>query len=403
MFLGERGNDGVAGCRSALALTALVCLQACSAEDVTRLFDPRAGDPGQRPDAFLNFPPEARQAPAMDRGLAGFPRLLSETGAFSDTARLEAAEGLVSYDLRSPLWSDGAFKRRWLSLPELGSIRVSDEGSWQVPEGTVLVKHFELALDERQPDVRQRLETRLLIAAAAGSFYGVTYRWSPDQTDAELVLEAETLQLPVIDAQGVSRSQPYYVPGPRDCLTCHTAAAGHVLGLRTRQLNRARASDPSGYPTLEEPASNEAASSEAPINELEAWSAWGFLDRGFDAAAVADAPHLVDIDDETAGLEARVRSYWDSNCAMCHAGGEGSVVGWDARYFTPLDQTGIAAAPQMAAPGVPAALIAPGDPEGSYIYLRSATAERGLRMPPIGRNRVDARYVDVLARWIESL
>jgi hypothetical protein len=52
---------------------------------------------------------------------------------------------------------------------------------------------------------------------------------------------------------------------------------------------------------------------------------------------------------------------------------------------------------------LPSRLIDPGHPEDSYIFVRADTAEAPLRMPPIGRNRVDERYVAVLQAWIESL
>ncbi|HWO14323.1 MAG TPA: hypothetical protein VNN80_32680, partial [Polyangiaceae bacterium] len=43
------------------------------------------------------------------------------------------------------------------------------------------------------------------------------------------------------------------------------------------------------------------------------------------------------------------------------------------------------------------------DPEGSVLYQRSATAARGLGMPPLGRSVPDPTYVAVLERWIRSL
>jgi uncharacterized repeat protein (TIGR03806 family) len=311
-----------------------------------------------------------------------FPQLLSETGAFVDAARLEPAPGLLSYDLLAPLWSDGTSKERWIALPELGAVIASDRDAWAVPEGTVLIKHFEMALDERQPEVRRRLETRVLVAAEGGSFYGVTYRWNSDETDAELLLEPETEPLRIIDAEGNPREQLYYYPGARDCLTCHTSTAGSVLGLRSRQLNR------------------QLDYGNGPVNQLVAWSAWGLLDRIFDDGDVETMPRLVDVTDERASLEERVRSYWDSNCSMCHAGDDN---GWDARFFTPLPDLGLDQPPQMFDPDLPGALIDPGEPMTSYIYLRSATLDRVLRMPPIGRNRIDEAYLDVLARWIDSL
>jgi uncharacterized repeat protein (TIGR03806 family) len=360
---------------------------ACSEEDSTRLFDPRLGDVGPRPAAFLNFPSSARSAPlAAAVAQSGFPLLLSDTGAFRDVSRLEPEPSLVPYDLLAPLWSDGSQKRRWLSLPELGSVRVSDEDAWRISPGTVLVKHFEMQLDERQPE-RRKLETRFLIAAEGGSFYGVTYRWNEAGTDAELQLQSETETLSIIGTDGVQREQPYYYPGTSDCITCHTSTAGYVLGLRTRQLHRELEYVP-GAPA---------------VNQLVAWSTWGLLDRGFDEAEIEALPRLSAIADESEPLEMRIRSYWDSNCAMCHSGSRGSVSGWDARYFVPLEDRGLDRPPQMLTANAPDALVVPGDPEGSYIYLRSATTERSVRMPPIGRNRIDQTYVDALERWIDSL
>ena len=372
----------------AASIVFLLALAACGGVDTTSLLDPRVGALGPRPAAFLNFPADARRAPAVDAAAAsGFPRLLSETGAFRDAGQLQASSGLVPYDLQSPLWSDGAYKRRWISLPELGSITVDDEGPWRVGAGTIFVKHFEMPLDERTPDVRRRLETRLLVAAQTGSFYGVTYRWNDEQSDAELVLEPQTEELSIVDEQGATRDQTYYYPGPSDCITCHTSTAGYVLGLRTRQLN----------------SEFDYGDGLAAINQLVSWSAWGFLDRRFSDEDAAAEPRLANVADESQSPEKRVRSYWDGNCSMCHAGTAGSVAGWDARFITPLPEQGLDQAPQMLRPGAPESLIDPGDPAGSYIYWRSATVDKTLRMPPIGRNRVDKAYVEVLARWIDSL
>lgn len=372
----------------AAPLLSLLGLAACSGVDTTTLSDPRVAAAGARPAAFLNFPADARRAPTVDTAAASkFPSLLSETGAFRDAEQLQVAPGLVPYDLQAPLWSDGAYKRRWISLPELGSVTADEEGPWRVLPGTIFVKHFEMALDERTPEVRRRLETRLLVAAQNGSFYGVTYRWNAEQTDAELVLEPQTEDLSITDEEGSTRDQPYYYPGPSDCITCHTSSAGYVLGLRTRQLNH-EFDYGDGLPA---------------INQLVAWSAWGFLDRTFSDEDAAAQPRLANVSDESQSLEKRVRSYWDGNCSMCHAGAAGSVAGWDARFITPLLDQGLDRSPQMPRPGAPTSLIDPGDPAGSYIYLRSATLDKTLRMPPIGRNRVDKAYVEVLARWIDSL
>jgi uncharacterized repeat protein (TIGR03806 family) len=382
-----------------------------SLSDPSRLYEPAIGDPGPRPPAFLNLPAEksavprpppptaqgldadaasAAKADAYARALAageaaGFPTLLSETGVFSDLVALKPTAGLIPYDLQAPLWSDGAYKLRWISLPEYGAVYTPDADAWQFPEGTIFVKHFEMAFDENQPDVRQRLETRLLVAASSGEYYGVTYKWNAAQTDATLVLEKDIETLPINDADGNPES--YLYPGPNDCSTCHAPSAGHVLGLRTGQLNKEISYLPGTVP----------------VNELVAWSGWGLLaDTTFDDSAAEASPRLAALTDEDASLEDRVRSYWDGNCSMCHAGTKGTQPGWDARFSTPLDEQGVFAAPSQQRPDV-SSLIAPGDKEHSYIYLRGSSNQLGVRMPPIGRYISDDRYLDVLGRWIDSL
>jgi uncharacterized repeat protein (TIGR03806 family) len=379
--------------------------------DPSRLYQPAIGNPGPRPDAFLNLPadksavprPPLPTAPDPDADAAatakadayaqalataeaaGFPTLLSETGVFSDLVTLKPTAGIIPYDLQAPLWSDGAYKLRWISLPEYAGVYAADDGAWQFPEGTVFVKHFEMAFDENQPEVRQRLETRLLVAASSGEYYGVTYKWNDAQTDATLVLEKDIEPLPINDADG--NPEQYFFPGPSDCGTCHAASAGHVLGVHTRQLNKEITYLPDT----------------APVNELVAWSGWGlFADIKFDATDAEASPQLASLADEDASLEDRVRSYWDGNCSMCHAGTTGTQPGWDARFSTPLDEQGVFAAPSQQRPGV-SLLIAPGDREHSFIYMRGSSDQAGVRMPPLGRYISDDKYLDVLGRWIDSL
>lgn len=328
------------------------------------------------------------QAPRNEAALPpDFPRLLSQTGAFRDAARLAPSTGLLPYEIQAPLWSDGALKMRWAAVPELGEVRAHEDDPWLMPSGTVFVKHFEMALNERQPALRRRLETRLLIAARDGTYYGVTYKWRADSSDADLLLSGELETLSITDENGVVREQPYFYPGPGDCGTCHNPSAGYVLGMRTRQLNRELTYRP-GFPA---------------VNQLVAWSGWGLLDRDFDNTAALLSPRLADPMDESAELQDRVRAYWDGNCSMCHAGSQGIVSGWDARAITPLEQQGLDQQARNASPEMAALLIAPGAPEESYIYQRGAAVDVPLRMPPLGRNRVDDAYLDVLERWISSL
>ena len=125
--------------------------------DQTRLELPALQFQTSETEPFLGFPASADE---IDQA----PMLLSETGAFSDSGALQPAPGLVPYDVASPLWSDGALKQRWLSVPAGATIGFNEEGAFDYPPGTVLVKHFGMLLDESMPERVERLETRFLVA-----------------------------------------------------------------------------------------------------------------------------------------------------------------------------------------------------------------------------------------------
>jgi glucose/arabinose dehydrogenase/mono/diheme cytochrome c family protein len=315
------------------------------------------------------------------------PKLLSE---LVQKARQGAAPAgskqydVHGYEVQNPLWSDGARKQRWLALPRGRKVQFAMDGPWRFPEGTVLVKHFDIALDERRPAWVIPLETRFLVAGRDGTYYGLTYKWTEQGDDAEPVLERKTRDLRLIDSRGDVRRQRYEFPGPNDCMVCHNANAGHVLGVRTEQMNR--------------PAS---ASGD---NQLATWSSAGVFTEALAADALAVAPRLANLADDQKSLEDRVRSYWASNCSMCHGVDRTIRSTWDARYATPLaSQRVINVEPSELGAGG-AAIVVPGDPKRSTIFRRSSTADRRKgAMPPLGHRRVDADYVHVLERWIESL
>jgi uncharacterized repeat protein (TIGR03806 family) len=374
-------------CTRGIAASGVLVLSGCGGvEDAQVLNEPWRVSPGARQPAYLEFPAsDADDDPAL-LAPSAFPQRLSETGAFADTLTLAAVGGIVPYEIQAPLWSDGAIKSRWLSVPAGTSLSYDESGQLRFPPGTVLVKHFEMALDERVPEQRQRLETRFWIVASDSEQYGVTYKWNDGQSDAELLQASETEQLSIVGVDGQTRTQPYFYPGSGDCNACHHERAGFVLGLRAAQLNR-----PTRY-DLDRPANE----------QLLDWSNWGILETPLDVTSVARVPRLAAMADESASLQDRVRSYWDGNCSMCHAGAAGRVPGWDARFSTPFEEQGLFEAPRNALTGA-ARLITPGSPEESLIYLRGNTTEPGLRMPPLARHRIDTAYVELLARWITSL
>ena len=77
-------------------------------------------------------------------------------------------------------------KLRWIAVPA-GKITFSPTGEWHFPAGTVFVKNFDLPMDAAHPEVKRRLETRLLVRDSQGGVYGVVYKWRPDGSDADLL------------------------------------------------------------------------------------------------------------------------------------------------------------------------------------------------------------------------
>ncbi|HTV20268.1 MAG TPA: hypothetical protein VMG12_16400 [Polyangiaceae bacterium] len=397
----EVGKGGVAIGRHRLcrALPLLLAASAACSDgrDATRLLlpepppgEPLPGEPHPA-DGALEVP-AFLGLPLTEADSDSSPPLLSQTGAFVDLERLDAAPGILPYSVQSPLWSDGAQKRRWMALPSGGHIGFSEEGAWSFPEGTVFIKQFGMVLDERTPDVVRRLETRFLVAAQGGDVYGLVYKWDDDQRDARLLLDGGEDVLDIVGADGSVRQQRYTYPSPRACGACHSERSGFFMGARTAQLNgeyHASAGEPSA--------------DEAGENQLEAWAALDMFDTQFTDAEPAAHERLAPLADAAAPLEARVRSYWDSNCSSCHNAAS-PFPSWDARFSTPLEEQGVLlAAPHSGGAPDGVRLIVPGDPEHSLIYLRSQSDQPGTRMPPLLRNRVDDRYVELLREWIESL
>ena len=116
-------------------------------------------------------------------------------------------------------------KSRWAVVPNTANIGFTATGEWAWPEGSVLVKHFELPVDDTNPAVRKRLETRLLVNNAAG-VYGATYKWRANNQDADLIDSAITENIAIATAPvGALTSADVGAPTPAGS----TVRAGDVV------------------------------------------------------------------------------------------------------------------------------------------------------------------------------
>jgi uncharacterized repeat protein (TIGR03806 family) len=325
-------------------------------------------------------------------GAAGpaIPAFLSATGVFRDTQSLTPSPGMVPYEINVPLWSDGAEKRRWMSLPGNAStgsqprIAVNPDGNWSFPAGTVFVKHFELPGFGLEGGPR-RLETRILVRDPDDSVYGVSYRWRPDQSEADLVEQGLNVEFVSADS---SRRQTWFFPGPADCLTCHNATAGFILGVHGKQLNREVCRGAGARP----------------VNQLQLWNDLHLFQPKLSKSQLASMKmwRMTSVDDAGAEVEERVKSYLDANCGMCHRPHEAHA-NFDARFDTPPQDRHIVngrAVSVAAATGQ--CIVTPGDLQHSLLYQRMSS-ESDKRMPPLARNLPDRAALQLIAQWIEQM
>ncbi|MEM9717992.1 MAG: discoidin domain-containing protein [Bacteroidota bacterium] len=320
----------------------------------------------------------------------GIPARLSETGAFSNLSTLSPASGLIPYTVNTPLWSDRAMKKRWISLANDGTFDASSEqvvfankDPWQFPEGTVIIKHFELPIDERNPTITSRLETRFLVIGAAGRAYGVTYKWRVDGSDADLVLDGDDQNFTVTDVAGQSYTQTWHYPSTSECLTCHNGNAGYVLGVNTQQLN-----GDFTYP-----------SSGVTDNQLETWAHLGIFDSPI--GEVESLIRNVHLGSSTAINQYKVRSYLDANCAFCHRPG-GTDAAFDGRLKTRFESQGLLNTPVQSAGSQGEFVLLAGDTQHSELWVRDNSVGADA-MPPLGKSIVDQEYMNVLSEWIEEM
>ncbi|MDB6060047.1 MAG: hypothetical protein JWM78_150 [Verrucomicrobiaceae bacterium] len=317
---------------------------------------------------------------------ATMPTHLSETGLFAaPVAQLQAATGLIEYDVNTPLWSDGANKRRWIALPANGKITFSATDAWQLPVGSVVVKHFAVALDQRQPSQLHNLETRVLIHESSG-WAGYTYRWNAQQTDADLLTVGATENLNLIDGSGAAVTREYEYPSSAQCHSCHTDAAGTLLGVRTRQLNRNF-----NYGAVTD-------------TQLRSFNHIALFSTDIGDAAQYGASAA--LDNASAGVEQRARDYLDANCSQCHRPGGGTGVAIDLRSGTANSAiNAIDIAPSAGDLGVAnARIVAPGSKERSVLWQRMRLTDPAAgRMPPLASHAIDDAAVALIDQWIDGL
>lgn len=291
--------------------------------------------------------------------------LLSKTGCVDPSAPTRPAEGLIPYGVNAPLWSDGADKERFLAVPDGKTVTVAADGRFEPPPGTVAVKTFSVG--------GRRVETRLFMRHPDGSWAGYSYAWNDEGTDANLLEGGLTKEV---------AGKVWTFPSRGECMQCHNAAAGAVLGLEVAQLNGDFV-----YPNGRL------------ANQLDTLAHIGLLTLP-ESGARARLPAY----DGPEPVEARARAYLHANCASCHRPGGLGRGRADLRFSIPLAKAGVCdVPPEVGELGLPdARLVAPGHPERSLVSFRMHGRD-AFQMPPLATHEVDAVGTALVDGWISTL
>ena len=311
------------------------------------------------------------------------PQLLSETGVFSHLGNLDVIDGFVPYELYESFWSDGALKRRWIAVPNNDGvhngpseqINYSEYGDWEFPPGTVIVKHFDLQTDDNNPSITKKIETRFSVVDENGEMYFLTYNWNENQTDAVLQTTSLTEPVDIATITGGTRTQMWHFPSNSECIDCHNGANNGALGLKTRYLNTDYTYDETGLTG----------------NQLVTLSHINILNQSITDVDTQNIISNKAINDQTATLNEKARSYLDLNCAYCHRHDNNNRAEFDLRYFNSLEATELLTAGILSPLGIDPneEIVFPGDASKSILYHRMNSVDPSIMMPPLSKTIID--------------
>lgn len=319
------------------------------------------------------------------------PQWLSQTGLYGNAQIRSVNSNNLYFSPQYPLWSDGARKRRWISIPSGQKIDTSNMDQWVFPVGTRVWKEFSYQIHGVGNFVP--VETRLLEKAGEGDWRFSTYVWTTRQNDARRAPEEG-----IEDFVDIGHGVQHDVPGRRECTFCHGLARRRdmIAGFDALQLSPKRDPDaihgealPNGAITLRD-----------------------LITRGLVTHAPQAWPEIPVASNNP--LQRRVFGYFHGNCASCHSqDGYGVKTGLFLRQFVvsrvPWSMTAFGSTvdvltrffqiPEMGAGET--FRIRSGNPQASAILFRMRYKER--RMPPVGTELFDDTAVHVVEDYIRNL
>jgi len=325
---------------------------------------------------------EAEASP-VDLSSVGIAKLSSYGFFVGDLKNLQPTEGVIPYSLNSALFSDYAYKKRFVKIPKGKKASYNATEVLDFPEGTVIIKNFYYPSDFREPENNIRiLETRLLILEN-GEWKALPYIWNDEQTEAFLDVAGKNIDVEWVHYDGEKRQVNYSVPNINQCKGCHLRGDKiSPIGPSARQLNGPSKSK----------------------NQLVEWQQHEMLE---DLPPIESVPLLASYEDKNESIAKRARAWLEINCAHCHRQ-DGSAKTSGLHLLTSVNEStvlGVGKAPIAAGKGSGGRLfgIVPGKPDESILQYRIESTHPGIMMPELGRKLVHEEGVELVRRWISKM
>jgi len=304
---------------------------------------------------------------------------LSDYGLFSDSSQLRnkpTPPGLP-YSLNSELFTDYANKYRYLFIPVDKQINYIEQGIFEFPIGSVLVKVFAIP-ENTQLATDAIIEVRLLIRRDSG-WQLLPYLWEENIQDAKLHLSGKGVN-GNLTHNSIYYENQYSIPTYATCRQCHAqGGSNQPIGPKARNLNRLV-----NYENQS-------------VNQLELWNQLNLI-KGL-PSSITEIATTPSWRNNTASLQDRAKAYLDINCSHCHNdNGAADHSGLRLEFWRPLND-----GKHGVCQGGDVKNIWPGDANMSFIPYRMALTTPRNRMPPFGRNLADVDAVDLIEEWINSM
>ncbi len=341
-------------------------------------------------------------ADSIETTMTAVPALLSQTGIYTGIAtsarKISDTNSIVSFEVNSPLWTDGSSKERFISLPP-GAAKVipTDTSNYTFPPKTVLIKNFMIDTIYGNPASRINVETRILVyQSGLKTWSGLSYKWRRNQTDADLIPpEIDSTFVHGVWLNGTLVGKRWLYPSSFSCKACHLGKEANgkrgTLGFITPQLNRIING----------------------TNQLQRLVDKGVLSVN-PVAGKPNAHRWYGLKETSATLEQRARSYFAANCSHCHGNNNVLTVNHRFDYFNPAkkittadDEGGFVGLHPMG--NTP--LITPGNATTDSSVLLEKMMFRddqfnsvdNRQMPPIATSQPDSTAILLIKDWICSM